>query len=366
MRPVPDNRRTPPVRLVRVVDGVRTGLHKLTRKMVPGNIALLEIANGSWTTQALYVAGKLGIPDELAGRPLSAAEVARRVGADPDAVFRLMRALAGKGVFEQRRDDTFALTPIGDALRADAPGSMRALVLLIGDPAQWEHWGSLLHSVKTGEPAPVKLRGTTFFEYLDTNPELAAVFNDAMTSMSAMATDPVLAVFDFSGFRRIVDVGGGHGSLLAAVLQSAPDAHGVLFDLPSVVEGAPPVFDAAGVGDRCTVSAGSFMDAVPEGGDAYLLKTIIHDWDEETALLILRNVRAAMGPRAKLLLLEMVLPQHASSHFGTMLDLEMLAIAGGKERTSSEYSNLLARAGFRLERVVETAGPLSIVEARTA
>jgi hypothetical protein len=252
---------------------------------------------------------------------LSAAEVASRVGADPGAV---------------------------------------------GDPAQWEHWGSLLHSVKTGEPAPIKLRGTTFFEYLDTNPELAAVFNDAMTSMSAMSTDPVLAVFDFSGFRRIVDVGGGHGSLLAAVLQSAPDAHGVLFDLPSVVEEAPPVLDAAGVGDRCTVSAGSFIDAVPEGGDAYLLKTIIHDWDEETALLILRNVRAAMGPQAKLLLLEMVLPQHASSHFGTMLDLEMLAIAGGKERTSSEYSNLLARAGFRLERVVETAGPLSIVEARTA
>jgi hypothetical protein len=318
---VPDNRKSPPVRLVRVVDGLRTGLHKLTRKMVPGNIALLEIANGSWTTQALYVAAKLGIPDELAGGPLSAAEVASRVGADPDAV---------------------------------------------GDPAQWEHWGSLLHSVKTGEPAPIKLRGTTFFEYLDTNPELAAVFNDAMTSMSAMSTDPVLAVFDFPGFRRIVDVGGGHGSLLAAVLQSAPDAHGVLFDLPSVVEEAPPVLDAAGVGDGCTVSAGSFMDAVPEGGDAYLLKTIIHDWDEETALLILRNVRAAMGPQAKLLLMEMVLPQHASSHFGTMLDLEMLAIAGGKERTSSEYSNLLARAGFRLERVVETAGPLSIVEARTA
>jgi hypothetical protein len=318
---VPGNRKSPPVRLVRVVDGLRTGLHKLTRKMVPGNIALLEIANGSWTTQAWYVAAKLGIPDELAGGPLSAAEVASRVGADPDAV---------------------------------------------GDPAQWEHWGSLLHSVKTGEPAPIKLRGTTFFEYLDTNPELAAVFNDAMTSMSAMSTDPVVAVFDFSGFRRIVDVGGGHGSLLAAVLQSAPDAHGVLFDLPSVVEGAPPVLDAAGVGDRCTVSAGSFMDAVPEGGDAYLLKTIIHDWDEETALLILRNVRAAMGPQAKLLLMEMVLPQHASSHFETMLDLEMLAIAGGKERTSSEYSNLLARAGFRLERVVETAGPLSIVEARTA
>jgi hypothetical protein len=332
---VPDNRKAPPVRLVRIVDGVRTGLNKLTRKMVPGNIALLEIANGSWTTQALYVAAKLGIPDELAGGPLNAA-------------------------------DTFALTPIGDALRADAPGSMRALVLLIGDPAQWEHWGSLLHSVKTGEPAPIRLRGTTFFEYLDTNPELAAVFNDAMTSMSAMATDPVLAVFDFSGFRRIVDVGGGHGSLLAAVLQSAPDAHGVLFDLPSVVEGAPPVLDAAGVGDRCTVSAGSFMDAVPEGGDTYLLKTSIHDWDEETALLILRNVRAAMGPQAKLLLMEMVLPQHTSSYFGTMLDLEMLAIAGGKERTSSEYSNLLAHAGFRLERVVETAGPLSIVEARTA
>jgi hypothetical protein len=209
------------------------------------------------------------------------------------------------------------------------------------------------------------LRGTNFFDYLDTNPELAAVFNDAMTSMSAMAIDPVLAAYDFSRFGQIVDVGGGHGSLLAAVLKSAPNANGVLFDLPSVVEGAPPVLDVAGIADRCTVSAGSFMEAVPEGGDAYLLKTIIHDWDEETALLILRNVRAAMSPKAKLLLLEMVLPEHDSAHFGTMLDLEMLVVAGGKERTRSEYANLLARAGFQLERVVETAGPLSIVEART-
>jgi O-methyltransferase/methyltransferase family protein len=361
-----DTRKAPPVRLVRVVDRVRTGLQQLTRKMVPGNVALLEMANGSWTTQALYVAASLGIPDELAGGPLNAAEVARRVGADPDAVYRLMRALAGKGVLQQRRDATFALTPIGDALRSDVPGSMRAMILLFGNQAHWEHWGNLLHSVKTGETAAAKLRGTNFFEYLDTNPELAAVFNDAMTSMSAMATDPVLAVYDFSGFRRIVDVGGGHGALLAAVLQSAPDAHGVLFDLPSVVEGARPVLDAAGVGDRCTVSPGSFMDAVPDGGDAYLLKTIIHDWDEETALLILRNVRAAMGAAAKLLLLEMVLPQHASSHFGTMLDLEMLVNAGGKERTRTEYANLLARAGFRLQRVVETAGPLSIVEATPA
>jgi hypothetical protein len=360
---VPDTRKAPPVRLVRIVDRVRTGLQKLTRATVPGNIALLEMANGSWTTQALYVATSLGIADELAGGPLNAAEVARRVGADPDAVYRLMRALAGKGVLKQRRDERFALTPIGDALRPDVPGSMRAMILLLGNQAHWEHWGNLLHSVKTGEPAPIKLRGTNFFEYLDANPELAAVFNDAMTSMSAMATDPVLAVYDFSGFRQIVDVGGGHGALLAAVLQSAPNANGVLFDLPSVVDGARPALDAAGVGDRCTVSAGSFMDAVPEGGDAYLLKTIIHDWDEETALLILRNVRAAMGPQAKLLLLEMVLPQQPSSHFGTMLDLEMLVNAGGKERTRSEYANLLARAGFRLQRVVETAGPLSIAEA---
>jgi hypothetical protein len=216
---VPDSRRTPPVPLVRVVERVRAGLQTLTRKLVPGNIALLDIANGSWTTQALYVAAKLGIADELAGGPLSAAEVASRVGADPDSVYRLMRALAGKGVFEQRRGDAFALTSMGDAMRADTPGNIRALILLVGDPSHWEHWGNLLHSVKTGETAPKKLRGTNFFEYLDTNPELAVVFNDAMTSMSAMAIDPVLAAYDFTRFGRIVDVGGGHGSLLAAVLR---------------------------------------------------------------------------------------------------------------------------------------------------
>jgi hypothetical protein len=361
---VPDKpTRIPPVRLIRAVERVRAGLQRLNQSLVPGNIALLDLANGSWTTQSLYVAAKLGIADQLADGPSHAGEVAQRVGADADALYRLMRALAGKGVFRHRRDGKFALTPIGEALRSDAAGSMRNMVLFLGDPAHWEHWGSLLHSVRTGEPAVAKLRGASFFDYLNTNTELATLFHDAMTTMSEMAIDGLLAAYDFTAFGRIVDVGGGHGRLLCAILGGAPDAHGVLYDLPSVVDGATPALEAAGVASRCTVVGGSFLESVPDGGDAYVLKSIIHDWDEDSALRILGNVRTAMPRHGTLLLLEMVLPQRASSHFGTMLDLEMLVAAGGKERTRAEYANLLARTGFRLRRVVDTVGPLSVIEA---
>lgn len=358
--------RIPPVRLIRGIERVRDGLLRLHRSMVPGNIALLEQITGSWTTQILYAAAQLGIPDELASGPRHANEVAQRTGADPDAVYRLMRALASKGVLRHRSDGKFALTPMGEALRADTPGSMRDMVLFIGHPAHWEDWGNFLDSVRTGETAVLKLRGKSFFDYLDTDAELAAAFNNAMSAMSDLATEPVLAAYDFTGFRRIVDVGGGHGRLLATILGGAPDAHGVLYDLPSVVDGAGPTLDTAGVADRCTVADGSFLESVPEGGDAYVMKSIIHDWDEDSALGILRNVRTAIAPHGKLLLLEMVLPERVSSQFSVVLDLEMLVTVGGRERTRAEYANLLGRAGFRLNRIVDTVTPMSIIEATPA
>jgi len=240
------------------------------------------------------VAAKLSIADELADGSLHAGGVARRVGADADAVYRLMRALASKGVLRHRRDGKVALTAISEALRPDSPGSMRSMVLFLGDPAHWEHWGSLLHSVRTGETAVAKVRGTQFFDYLNTNTELAALFNDAMTTMSEFAIDGVLAAYDFTGFRGSSTSAGGHGGLLGAILGGAPNAHGVLYDLPSVVAGAGPELEAAGVTNRWTVVGGSFLESVPDGGDAYVLKSIIHDWDEDSALRILHNVRTAM------------------------------------------------------------------------
>ncbi|MGB3353858.1 MAG: methyltransferase [Mycobacterium sp.] len=353
----------PPLRLVRAIDRVRSGLTRLHRSSVPGNIALLEMATGSWTTAALYTAAKLGIPDVLAPGPARATDVAVEVGADPDAVYRLMRALAGKGVLKQRRDGRFANTGIGDALRSDSEGSLRDMVLFIGHPARWADWGNLLHSVLSGEAAVHKVHGMSFFDLLGTDPEFAQVFNNAMTAVSGLTDDVTLSRYDFTRFSLVVDVGGGHGALLATILRSAPEARGILYDLPSVVSGAESTLHASGVAHRVSTAGGSFMSTVPDGGDAYVLKNIIHDWDDETSLTILRNIRTAISSGGTLLLFEMVLPERPTQSLALMLDLEMLVTSGGRERTQLEYANLLSRAGFRLDRVIGTATPTSIIEA---
>lgn len=353
--------RIPPLALVRTITRVRAGLGRAQRLLAPGAVNILELATGGWATQALYVATKLGIPDELAGGALPAAEVARRVGADPGAVSRLMRALAHCGVLRQRRNGTFALTSTGKALRTGTPGSVRDMVLFIGHPLRWEDWGHLLYSVQSGQPAVPKLRGKPFFEYLDDDPDLTEAFNNGMTAGSEFASYAVLGSYDFSGFDTIVDVGGGHGRLLSMILGRATTARGVLFDLPAVVDGAE--LSAAGVAQRCEVVGGSFFDGVPEGGDAYVMKAIIHDWNDDDAVRILANVRSAIRPDGKLLLLESVLPERARADIGLLIDLEMLVAVGGTERTRSQWENLLARSGFRLDRVVPTATPVWIVEA---
>ena len=274
-----------------------------------------------------------------------------------------MRMLASRGIFTQHRHRRFALAPMGEALRIDALDSIRGYVLFVGDPLHWEHWGQLSHSVRTGRCAIEELRGKPTFEWLEDVPELAAVFNDGMTAISKMETPVVVAAYDFSPFGTIVDVGGGHGLLLSAILRQSPDSRGILFDAESVVEGAPAVLEPAGVSARCTAVGGSFFESVPSGGDAYVLKHIIHDWDDEKSLQILRNVRAAMNPDGKLLIVETVVPDDDREHLSKLLDLEMLVAATGRERTEAEYAKLLSQAGFRHARTVGTVGPASIVEA---
>jgi O-methyltransferase domain/Dimerisation domain len=349
--------------VVRALDRLRAGLQSVYRTTAPPSVALLEMATGAWTTQTMYVAAKLKIADHLADGSSRAQDIAPRVGADPDALYRLMRAMASKGLLRHRRNDTFSLTKVGEALRSDVEGSMRDMVLFIGHQARWDDWGNLLHSVQTGEPAVLKLRGMPYWDYLETDQELAQVFNDAMTATSGMTNEIALAAYDFSDFKLIVDVGGGHGLLLSTILHRAPGARGLLYDLPKVVAGADAVLKAAGVADRCTADGGSFLEWVPAGGDAYVMKNIIHDWDDESSLTILRNVRTAIAPNGKLLLLEMVLPDRASSFIGFQLDLEMLVTVGGRERTRADYAKLLSQAGFRLNRIVDTVTPVSIVEA---
>ena len=354
----------PLARVARIVDSARSALQSANRAMVPGNVALLETVEGAWVSQAIYVAAKLGIADELAHGPRTADEVAARVGGDPDSVLRLMRMLAGRSVFKQRPDGRYELTAMGRALRADVPGSLRSMVLFIGSPEHRTVWNELQYSVETGRPAAEKLYGKPYFDYLDDAPEHAAVFNDAMSTMASLANDLVIPAYDWAEFGLIADVGGGLGRLLSAILRSAPQSRGVLFDLPSVVEGAGPVLAEAGVADRCAVEGGSFLDSVPDGADAYVLKSIIHDWDDGTAEKILRNVRNATAPNGRLLLLEAVLPERATSNWAAVLDIEMMVSAGGRERTRPEFADLLARSGFRLTRVVDTATPMmSIIEA---
>jgi hypothetical protein len=355
--------RIPFARLVHAVDSVRVSLERMAQRMMPPHFALLYEISGARNAQAVCTAAELGIADVLAAGPRSAGEIAAEVDAHPDAIARLMRLLSSRGIFK-RTDRGYALTPMADALRSNSPMSMRAMARLTGSPEHWEHWGHLVDTVRSGDPFVPKLRGMSLFEYFGTNPELGAVFNDAMTSISNMAIAPTLLAYDFRRFASIVDIGGGHGAFLAAILKQANRARGLLFDLPDVVAGADPVLRAAGVQSRCQIRGGSFFDEVPEGFDAYVLKNVVHDWPEDEALRILRNVRAAIPPYGVLLLVEMVVPDDESPHPGKLLDLDLMVTNGGRERTAAEHGQLLAAAGFRVMRLVPTMTPLTIIEAR--
>jgi C-methyltransferase len=364
---MPSSAKVPPVRLVRVVERLRHRLNRLHQRLVPPPAAMIELILGGFIPQAIQTAAALNIADVLASGPLGLAELSDRVGADPDALSRLMRALISRGIFRQHRDGRYALTPLAATLRSDARGSTAAVALFYGSQKHREHWSLLLESVKTGNPSIPLLRGKEFFDYLDDDPELAKLFNDAMTGISALAERAIVGGYDFSPYASIVDVGGGHGRLLAGVLAATPTAQGVLYDLPRVVAEAPAVLRQGGVGARVRIEGGSFFDRVPGGGDAYILQRVIHDWPDEQAIAILRTVRAAAEkPDTTLLLVETVIPTHDRDFVGKWIDLEMLLGLAGRERTAEEYRKLLLQAGWRMTRVVQTASPLSVVEARRA
>jgi hypothetical protein len=293
-------------------------------------------------------------------------ELATRVDADADALRRLLRALISRGIFRRRRDGRYELNSLADTLRSDAPVSMASAARFYGSQEQRERWTLLVDSVRTGTSIVPALRGKSSFDYFADEPELAELFNQTMTSVSKMTDATVVAGYDFSVYPTIVDVGGGHGPLLAAILAAAPASRGVLYDLPSVVAEAPSLLRKQEVADRVVIAEGSFFDSVPRGGDAYLLKNIIHDWPDETALQVLRNVRAAASPGATVLLVEFVIPKHDRDFPGKWVDLEMLLNLGARERTAAEYRELLGDAGLRMTRIVQTASPLSVVEARPA
>jgi hypothetical protein len=331
---------------------------------VTPSITMLNMATGSWLSQAIYVAAKLGIADLLQDGAKTCTVLAEATKTHADALYRLLRALASVGVFAEERDGGFRSTPLADCLRTGTPGSLRAFAIMLGEQEHWRAWGDVLHSVRTGQPAFDHVFGMPHFRYFGEHPESGRLFNEGMTSRSADENDAIIAAYDFSDFRTVVDVGGGQGTLLTTILEAAPDTRGVLFDLPHVIVATRDAIAQTGQAPRCELKDGNFFDAVPAGGDAYTLKKVIHDWDDERALAILKRCRAAVSSAGCLLLIEPVIPPGNSPSFNKLLDLLMLVwTSGGKERTEAEHRALLAAAGFRMARLIPTRSPLSIIEA---
>jgi hypothetical protein len=328
----------------------------------PAELVLMKMMTGFAFSQSLYVAAKLGVADLLAGGPKGVEELAGEAGADASALYRVLRLLASAGVFEEAAGRRFSLTPLAEKLKT-GPGSLRSMTLHVAEGPSWAAWGALLHTVRTGETAFAHVNGAEVFPFYAAHPESAEPFNEAMSEMSAVVGQAVVEAYDFSPYKVIADIGGGHGQLLTSILRATPGAAGVLFDQPEVVEGAHPRLREAGLAGRCRVAGGDFFESVPAGADAYVLKYIIHDWDEERALRILRNVHAAAPAGARLLLVESVVPEGGEPSLSKLTDVHMMVMTGGRERTEAEYAELFERAGFRLARVVPTASPVSVVEA---
>jgi ubiquinone/menaquinone biosynthesis C-methylase UbiE len=330
----------------------------------PPEVALMQMITGSLGAQAIYVAAKLGIADLLIDGPKSADELAKATATDAPSLYRVLRALACHGVFTEADQQVFALTPTAELLRSNSTRSLRDIAIFFGEDWHWNVWGHTLYSVKTGKAAWAEVHGQQIFQYFATNPEPSKIFDQAMTSLSSLAIKAVVDGYDFSGIETLVDVAGGHGRLLKAILEANPSARGVLFDLPHVLEGARET--TAAVASRCEFVAGDFFIGVPENADAYIMKHIIHDWDDDHAFRLLTNIKRAMKPNGRVLLVETVITSGSERDFGKLLDIEMLVSPGGKERTATEYRELFASAGLRLTRIVPTDSIYSVIEAVAA
>jgi hypothetical protein len=334
-----------------------------TPQALPPHAQLIQMATAAWVSRVVYAAAKLGLADRLEAGARSADELAGPLRAHAPSLYRLMRTLASLGILTEHDARRFSLTPLGAALKTGAPGSARSTVLTAGSDWMARAFDQIIYSVETGRTGMEKAWGMPIFDYLAQHPEDASLFSETMVGVHGAETPAVAAAYDFSGFGTVVDVGGATGNLLAAILARHAGPRGVLFDRPHVVGDAPTLLKARGVEKRVTIEAGDFFKTVPAGADAYLLSHIIHDWSEEQCLTILGHCRRAMKPTSRLLIVEMVLPAGDAPHPGKMLDIIMLVIAGGQERTEAEYTALLSKAGFRLARVVPTESAVSVVEA---
>lgn len=323
---------------------------------------ILQIITSFWNSRAVYVFTKLGIPDALASGPKTVEELAAATKTHAPSLFRLLRALASNGFVSATDDGRFAQTPVSEVLVTDAPGSLRWFTISELGQEHYPAWGNLMHSIKTGEIAFDNFFGADVWKYFAQNPEDAEIFNNSMSGVTAATNEAILSAYDFSSFEKIVDVGGGHGGLITSILNANPRLKGILLDAPQVIEGARPKIETAGLADRCETVGGNFFKAVPSGGDVYIMKWIIHDWDDERAITILKNVRNEIPHNGKVIIVDCVVPENNEPDFSKFFDLNMLVMTGGKERTEKEFAELLSAAGFKLSRVVPTKVGTSLVE----
>ncbi|MDF5709087.1 MAG: methyltransferase [Nostoc sp. S4] len=366
---------------------------------VPASDIMLQMISGFWVSRAIHAAAKLGIADYLKEQPKTPEELATITGTHAPSLYRLLRALASVSIFAEDDDRRFGLTPLAATLQTDVPGSLRFFAISELGQAHYLGWDNLLYSIKTGEIAFDHIAGMSVWDHYLKNSEAGKLFNLAMTSLTTSVISAIICSYDFSAFNTIVDVGGGEGSLVTNILKAYPTVKGIIFDIPTVIEEAKSRLQAQGFADplgdalyetlrerrlanatltqspgsgnpplplshRCTVVSGNFFESVTAGGDAYLLKHIIHDWDDEKAIAILKNCHQAMLQHGTLLLFETVIPPGNASSFSKLFDLNMLVMTGGRERTEKEYQVLLLHAGFQLTQVIPTPSPISIIEAR--
>ena len=322
----------------------------------------MQLVTGFKIAASLSVVAQLGIADLLAGRPKPVSELARVAQVNEDALYRVLRALASVGVFTETASRTFANTPASELMCTGARDSMRDVMVWMGDDFHLRTYAELMHSVKTGGTAVKKFTGSEAFEYFEQDKAEGERFNAAMTNFSAVLMPAVLEAYDFSGLGTLADIAGGHGFALTSILKKHPDLRGILFDLPHVVSGAKPRIESLGLADRCQIVAGDFFQAVPVA-DCYVMKNIIHDWDDARALAILKNCAGALRGKGKVILIENVISPGNEPHFGKWLDIDMLTLAGGRERTQAEFAALFSQARLRLSRVVPTKSPVCVVEA---
>jgi hypothetical protein len=308
---------------------------------------------------------ELGIPDLLARDAKPIAEIAAAAHADEHVLYRILRTLASFGIFTETTGRRFALTSAGRLLRSDVPDSERGYVRWMTNSFILRLYADLMHSAKTAQPAVDHVFGKPLFSHLQSDPELFRIFNDGMTSFSQIVTRAVLEAYDFSGIKILADIAGGEGALLAAILHTYPAMRGLLFEQEHVVAGARKCFEQFGLSERCSAEAVDFFKRVPAGADAYLMKSIIHDWDDERATIILTNCREALRnvERGRLLLVEPIIPPGNESHMSKLADIQMLVMTGGRERTREEFQQLLGQSRFRMTAVVPTQSFVSVVEA---